>query len=116
MYEYKAKVLKIYDGDTCTLEFDLGFNIKFIEQVRLYGIDTPEIRTKNKKEKKLAYEARDFLRDMLLGETIEVRVHKEGKYGRYLVTILYDYKNINELLVEKGYARRYMGGKRTEWF
>ena len=51
MYRYKAKVLDVYDADTCTLLIDVGFNIHLKEKVRLLGIDTPEIKTRNKREK-----------------------------------------------------------------
>ena len=52
MYQYKAKVLKVLDGDTVDIDLDLGFNIILANQrVRLAGIDTPESRTENKEEK-----------------------------------------------------------------
>ena len=116
LYLYKAIVLSVYDADTCTLLIDLGFNCFLKEKVRFMGIDTPEIRTKNVMEKKLGLEARDFVRGLILKKNIEFRAYKEGKFGRYLVDIyLPDKTLLNDLLVEKGYAKLYAGGKREEW-
>jgi hypothetical protein len=57
MYEYRIKkVVKVVDGDTIDVEIDLGFNISYAQRVRLAGIDTPESRTKDAKEKVLGLE------------------------------------------------------------
>ena len=51
MYEYKAIVKKVYDGDTITVDIDLGFGITFNDKsIRLSGIDTPEIRGEERLE------------------------------------------------------------------
>ena len=50
-YYYIAEVVKVYDGDTCTCVVDLGFKLSARIKVRLVGIDTPEIRTKDLEEK-----------------------------------------------------------------
>jgi micrococcal nuclease len=105
----------VYDADTCTVLVDCGFNIFLKERVRLMGIDTPEIRTKNLKEKELGIEARDWVRGMILDKEVECKFYKEGKFGRYLVDIYYKGECLNELLVAKGYAKRYDGGKRVPW-
>jgi len=107
MYNYKAKVLDIYDGDTMTVEIDLGFTIKFTAKLRLLGIDTPEIRSKDQTEKALAYEARDYLRNLLLNKEVTINTTKKGKYGRYLATIFYNNININDELLRLGYAKKY---------
>ena len=52
MYEYRAKVIKVIDGDTIDVDIDLGFGVILAKQrIRLYGIDTPESRTSDKVEK-----------------------------------------------------------------
>ena len=117
IYRYKAEVLEVYDGDTCTLKVDLGFDINFVLKARLYGIDTPELRSKDLHEKEKAYIARDFVREKILGKEIRIETHKRGKYGRYLVDIyLKDDKEkeycLNDLLVFNGLAKYYDGGKR----
>lgn len=116
MYEYKCKVLSIYDADTMTVEVDLGFFIKHRIKIRLSGIDTPEIRTRNLEEKALAIEARDYVRDLLLDKEVIINTEKTGKYGRYLAIIRYNDININHKLIELGYARVYDGGTRQSWF
>ncbi len=51
MYLYKAKLVRVIDGDTIDLDIDLGFDVWLKKQrIRLAGIDSPECRTKNKAE------------------------------------------------------------------
>ena len=107
MYEYKAKIVKVYDGDTVTAEIDLGFNVIIKEKIRLSGINAPEVRGKERPQGLLS---RDFLRDMILGQyvTIKTMRDKKGKYGRYRGTIFLeeegDFININEWIVENDYG------------
>ncbi len=118
-YIYEAEVLEVYDADTITLLVDVGFSIYIKEKCRFLNIDTPEIRTRNKKEKKLGLEARDFVRDRILGEFINIKTIKKGrgKFGRYLIEVfLKDGSSLNKLLIKKGYAKEYDGGKREKWF
>lgn len=112
MYKYKAQVLSVYDGDTATLLIDVGFNIHLKEKVRFHGIDTPEIRTKNKAEKKKGLFVKKFVKDMIEGKEVLIETTKEGKFGRYLVIIFINGKNLNKLLIKKRYAKGYWGGKR----
>ena len=116
MYEYRVKeVAKVVDGDTVDLVLDLGFSLYKKERCRVAGIDTPESRTRDLKEKAYGKEATAFLKGQLeSADEITVRTSKDGKYGRMLGTILAKYGdsivNINELMVEAGYAWRYDGG------
>ena len=115
-YEFTATVLEVYDGDTVTLLISLPFNIYLKEKARLFGIDTPEIRTKNKEEKKAGYKTRDYLRTLILGKEVQIKTEKEGKFGRYLVDIyLEDGTHINKLLIDKGLAKEYYGGKKEKY-
>jgi len=104
MFTYKAKIIKVYDGDTVTADIDCGFHIHFTEKVRLYGIDAPEIRGK---ERPKGLKARDYLRALILDKEIilETIKDKKGKYGRYLGHIILDGVNINEKLVKDGHAK-----------
>lgn len=88
MYEYRAIITKVYDGDTLTADIDLGFKMwaKKIK-LRLLGIDTPEIRTKDLEEKALAIKARDRVRELCLDKEVIVTSHGKGKYGRWLATV-----------------------------
>ena len=56
---YNAKVLRVVDGDTIDLMVDLGFSIHHKVRVRLYGINTPESRTRDLEEKALGLKAKD---------------------------------------------------------
>jgi micrococcal nuclease len=107
LYYYKANVIEVYDGDTVTLDVDFGCNIwQHDKKCRLYGIDTPELRG-SKEEKAKGRKSRDRLRELILGEAVFIKTHKDktGKYGRLLVTIYIDGVDINDLLVKEGLAK-----------
>jgi len=102
LYTYKAHVSDVYDGDTITATIDLGFNIVIKgEKLRLYGIDTPEVRGDSRPE---GIKSRDWLRNRILGKDIIIKTLKvkKGKYGRYIATIFIDGVNINDEIVSKG--------------
>jgi micrococcal nuclease len=109
-----ARIVKVYDGDTCTIIFRWKKqNIKC--SCRLYGIDTPEIRTTNKKEKELGYIAKDFLSSLLLEKVVMVHFLKDDKYGRPLVNIFLNGSSIQEIMITNGFAKPYFGGKKYKW-
>lgn len=105
-YKYKARIVAVYDGDTVTASIDLGFSIKFETKLRLYGIDTPEIRGEERPD---GLVSRDWLRDKVLGKEVVIQTYKDrtGKYGRYLATIYLDNVNLNVQLIEEGLAESY---------
>ena len=88
MYEYRAIVTKIYDGDTITVDLDLGFGIwKKKQSLRLGRIEAAEVRGE---ERELGLKVRDTLREWLpLGSEVIVKTNKDktGKYGRYLAEV-----------------------------
>ena len=106
MYNYKAKILDVYDGDTVTALVDLGFLHYQEMKLRLYGIDTPEVRGVEKIEGK---KVRDIVREMILGKEVEIITYKDkqGKYGRYLANIILDGVDINLWLVANGHVTVY---------
>lgn len=111
MYTYKIEILSVYDGDTLTGMVDLGFNTFQKIKVRLARINTPEIRTKDLKEKARGYEARDYLRKVLEAyqETLVIETVGKGKYGRWIGNLSFEDEdgvivNVNDLLVEEGLA------------
>ena len=118
MYEYACEVIKVVDGDTSDLNISLGFNIYHKCRVRLYGIDTPECRTRNKDEKARGKLAKVFVENAIAnGNEIIVRTKlkdSKGKYGRVLGEILVDSININEELVRKHLAVRYFGQSKND--
>ena len=107
------KVLKIVDGDTIDVRIDMGFDIKYKSRVRLYGIDTPESRTRDLVEKKYGLKSKKYLKEALLnGKRKIIKTHRgeqTGKFGRILGEIFIDGKNINLDMCEKGYAVHYHG-------
>lgn len=114
---FYARIVSVYDGDTVTAIIDLDeFDIRIKAKLRLYGINTPEIRTKDKNEKKLGIEVKEYLKNIILNKEVLIDIIKKGKYGRHLALIYYKNVCINDLLVEKGYAREYWGGARKKWF
>ena len=118
MYEYEIKeIVKIIDGDTIDVVFDLGFSLFKKERVRLAGIDTPESRTRDPEEKILGLEAKDRLTVMLeSASSLVCRTEKEGKYGRILGWIHADgaETTLNQILIDTGYAWAYEGGKKNK--
>ena len=87
------------------------------DSIRLYGINTPEIRTRDKIEKKAGLAAMARLEELLADNdnrcVIRTSLDKKGKYGRVLGTLYGEYNvNFNEVLVEEGYADEYFGGKK----
>ena len=86
MYEYNAEVVRVYDGDTITVIFQLGFNMCVKETIRLFGIDSPEIRGTDREIGRIA---RDKLRALILDKPVIVKTYKDkkGKYGRYIADI-----------------------------
>lgn len=97
-YTYHARCISVYDGDSITLDVDLGFKFFFRGiKVRLLDVFAPEIRGE---ERSKGLIVRDYLRDLILNKDIVFVSYsgKTGKYGRYLGTIYQGDRNINALL------------------
>ena len=118
MYEYKAKLIRVIDGDTLDGMIDLGFDIWVKKRIRLAGIDAYEVRTRDKVEKKKGLAAKSRLEQVLKeGDEFRLRSHGVGKYGRclgnvyivkrYIKSDKYHGKSINQMLVEEGHAKEY---------
>ena len=126
MYEYKAIVDRVVDGDTIKCTIDLGFSTWKKVTVRMEGINTPESRTRDKKEKKLGLAATARLVEILgyNNNKCILRVSGLGKFGRALASVFVDTLspasenssiteiNVNEQLIKEGHAVAYHGGKR----
>ena len=116
MYEYKCKMVRVVDGDTVDVDIDLGFGVWLRKQrIRLYGIDTPESRTRDKVEKVYGLAAKDFLSKMLSTGEMSIKTHKDakGKFGRILGELFMKTSigelSVNQSLVENSHAVRYYG-------
>ena len=113
MYTYKAKIDRVVDGDTVDAHIDLGFDITIHKRLRLAGIDTPESRTRDLEEKARGLASKDKLVELLGDGNFILESKEVGKYGRVLGTLLVGDININDTLVEEGFAVEYWGGKKT---
>lgn len=119
MYQYKARVNRIVDGDSVVLDIDLGFDICMNTQhVRIYGIDTPESRTRDLDEKARGLMATKHV-SMLLGigdvVTINTYMDTAGKFGRILGKITnIDGVDVAESLLENNLAVPYYGQSKEE--
>ena len=119
MYIYKARLDRVIDGDTIDVHIDLGFDITVHKRVRLAGIDTPESRTRDLEEKKRGLASKARLIELLDKGDLIVESKDVGKFGRVLGVLHIHPKdnlpfNINDTLVEEGYAVEYWGGKKKK--
>lgn len=122
---YGATVLNVVDGDTIDLMIDLGFDIHRKIRVRLYGVNTPESRTKDLKEKELGIKAKEFTKDWLSRHKwvfVNTIPDKNDKYGRILAQIFSseDISSpstacLNKDIIQSGYAREYFGVGDKTW-
>jgi micrococcal nuclease len=127
MYEYRATIIKIVDGDTVDVDIDLGFNVVLRdERVRIAGIDTPESRTRDLEEKKFGLAAKARVK-ALLGKTctLKTQINKsgedmKGKFGRILGDFnVYDsttdsWKLLTTILISEGHAVPYHGQNKDD--
>ena len=112
MYEYTCTVTRVVDGDTIDVILDLGFSILHKCRVRLYGIDTPESRTRDLDEKARGILSKSFLQDALVQSNkviIKTQKDAKGKFGRVLGELYVNDININQLMVDKYLAVAYTG-------
>ena len=110
LYYYNATVDKVVDGDTIDVTIDLGFNVWIKERLRLYGLNTPETRTKDLEEKEKGLKAKKYVENQVNSNSGQIQVLSlgRGKYGRVLAEIWVGKNNINELLISNGHAEVYM--------
>ena len=116
-YSYRVKsIVKIIDGDTFDCIMDLGFDVLLEARVRMYGIDTPESRTRDLEEKKFGLLAKDWLIEHLNDDiVISTELDNEkGKFGRVLGTVWAEGTNINEKMIEEHMAVRYHGQAKSD--
>lgn len=115
-YETKAKVVKVYDGDTVHVIFQM-FDKFYKWNCRILHVDTPELRTKDLEEKKRGYECRDKLSALILDKIVLLNCSTFDKYGRLLVEITVPETGlkIHEYLISEGLANKYEGKTKEKW-
>lgn len=118
----RAKVLDVYDGDTVTLCILIN-NEPYKVKARLYGIDCCEIKDHNQEKKQRAVEAREYVKTLILGKIVNIEILNntylngrkiQEKYGRLLVRIETNNKDLCETMLEKGYGKEYYGGHKED--
>ena len=124
MHEYNCTIRRVVDGDTVDVDIDLGFDMWIHnERVRLFGIDTPESRTRDLEEKKAGLFAKDVVLHYLPeGSKQILRTHKDkvGKYGRVLGEfVIYDsladkQTTINQFMIDHKIGVEYSGKSKDE--
>ena len=122
MYEYRAIINRVVDGDTVDVDIDLGFGVCLKdERVRIMGIDTPESRTSDPVEKIFGLAAKERLKSLLGKEAIlKTEVSKDGedmkgKFGRILGDfIAEDGRRVTDIMIEEGHCVRYHGQNKAD--
>ena len=121
-YIYRAKLVRVVDGDTIDALIDVGFDIWFKKRIRYMGLDTWECRTRNLEEKALGLKAKARNKELLeivssKSGYFRLKSHGVGKYGRVLAEIYIKDKkgnsiNVNKKMINEGHAYIYDGGKK----
>jgi micrococcal nuclease len=104
MYTYKATIINVIDGDTVDAIIDMGFKIHTTQRLRLNRIDTEEMHDPNLEKRKLAVEAKEYLKNTLLNKEVIIETRKSDSFGRWLAEIVCEDININNVLLEKNLA------------
>jgi len=122
-YVYRIRsIAKVVDGDTIDADIDLGFSISLTKRIRLAGVDTPESRTKDAREKNLGLESKEWLKKRLeFAKDIIIRTEKPDsteKYGRIIghLFINNEDQSLNNQMISEGYAWPYDGGTKKKDF
>jgi micrococcal nuclease len=105
LYEYKATLLAVVDGDTIDVDIDLGLDVHIRGRVRLNGCDAPEKRTPE------GMAALTFTRAWLAtaAQPFIIRTHKREKFGRYLADVLDEERDLVADLIAAGHAKPWDG-------
>ncbi len=113
---YWGRVTEVYDGDSLTAEIALWPGQVVEAKVRIRDVDAPEIRGKCAEEKRIALIARDYLKQMVLGQKVMIAAVEKEKYGRILAHVFQTGgERIADLLRKNGLVRYYSGGQRQNW-
>lgn len=112
-----AEVIRVIDGDSIEVTARIWLGQTVQTQVRILGLDTPELRGACLREREAAQAARDFLVTRLAqAKIIELEDVGYDKYGRRVVArLLADGQDITQVLIQRGLARPYNGGKKSNW-
>lgn len=117
MHEYKCTMLRVVDGDTVDVDIDLGFGVWMRKQrIRLYGIDTPESRTRDLEEKFYGLASKAHLKKILKGQKVQLQSHDKGKFGRILGELFVGDSSfsVNQQMIKDCHAVPYFGQSKED--
>ena len=109
MFQYKAIITNVVDGDTFDMDIDLGFHIHIHERVRLLDVDTPE---KFGKEKQLGLTMKQYAENNFLNKEVIIKSEKvdaaadTDSFGRWLVRVTVDDKDICDIYNDLGVNKK----------
>jgi micrococcal nuclease len=113
MYEYKCHTIRVVDGSTVDAQVDLGFNVLIRQRIKLFGVDSGDIKSNNESERNRAMDAKARLTELLGKEFIcQTIMNKRGKVGRTLGKLFVEDENgtltdINKKLIDEGISRHF---------
>lgn len=113
MYEYKARIERVIDGDTFELDIDAGFNMHYYTKVRIKDIDCPEKNSRNGEiEKRAGLHVFHWANEKLFWKVVKIKTYKPDSFGRWLVDMYVnwdndddDYVNIADTYNAKGFNK-----------
>lgn len=113
-FVYRAKCLKVIDGDTYDFAIDVGFRLFAHHRIRALRINTPELNSKDIELRGKAVEAQAFCKAAIEGRDVTIRTEKADAFGRYLAEVWYHdesgaEKNLGDMLLSLGLAELYTG-------
>lgn len=112
LYTFRGHVTHVVDGDTIDCDIDVGFKVSMTHRLRLHGINTPELRSPDEETRERAIRAKQLVETYVLGKDVYVQTYKDDVFGRYLARVYVQHDSetycLNDLLVETGYAVRFM--------
>ena len=110
-YTYRARVIKVVDGDTIDCECDLPFYLKATQRFRLLGIDAPEMRGESREA---GIRSKEYLKGLVEGKTCLLTSYKADSFGRWLADCMLtaelsgiDISDLSQHLIQAGYAKKY---------
>lgn len=107
-----------YDGDTVKItcpNIPFQHGMSYTGNVRIRGVDTPELRGKCFNEKSLAKTAKLSTYGFLVEKPLRVNYYGHGKYGRPIVDIIVGDVSLADYLISTDVGKIYNGGKRKKW-
>ena len=109
MYEYRAELLKVVDGDTCDMRIDVGFAMTTVQRCRLLRINAPEMKGDTREA---GERSKSYLESLLKQGPLVIRTEKDDAFGRYLAEILVEQSdgiavNVNQAMLDSGHSVEY---------